>query len=149
MDATAKLIAIAEIKALKARYFLGVDTQDWDLIRREVFLPDISFTLPEFREEAFCSADEVLGMFGEGLGGMHSVHHGPMPIIEVTSETNAKGIWAMEDRIHWGAPSDAKKGPLYLHGFGHYHETYVKTDAGWRIETIRLTRLRRQTANIF
>jgi hypothetical protein len=149
MDATARLIAIAEMKTLKAKYFLGVDMQDWDLIRSEVFIPDVSFTLPEFREKPYRGADKVLGMFGEGLNGMHSVHHGHMPIIEVTSETTAKGIWAMEDRIYWGAPSDTKKGALYLHGFGHYHETYVKSDAGWRIETVKLTRLRRQTANIF
>jgi hypothetical protein len=149
MDATAKLTAIAEIKQLKAKYFLGVDTQDFDLIRDQVFIPDVSFTLPEFRPEPYRGADKVLGMFGEGLGGMHSVHHGHMPIIEITSETTATGIWAMEDRIYWGKPSDAKKGALYLHGFGHYHETYVKTDAGWRIETVRLTRLRRETANIF
>jgi len=149
MDATAKLTAIAEIKQLKARYFLGVDTQDFDLLRREVFADGVTFQFSEFRKEPFVGADEVLAMFGEGLKGKHSVHHGHMPIIEITSETTAKGIWAMEDRIYGGAPDDKVKGALFLHGFGHYHETYVKTDRGWRIETVRLTRLRLQTNNIF
>jgi len=149
MDATAKLTAIAEIKQLKARYFLGVDTQDFDLLRREVFADGVTFQFSEFRKEPFVGADEVLAMFGEGLKGKHSVHHGHMPIIEITSETTAKGIWAMEDRIYGGAPDDKVKGALFLHGFGHYHETYVKTDTGWRIETVRLTRLRLQTNNIF
>jgi len=30
-----------------------------------------------------------------------------------------------------------------MHGFGHYHETYEKTAAGWRIKTMTITRLRR------
>jgi hypothetical protein len=29
-----------------------------------------------------------------------------------------------------------------MHGWGHYHETYVKGDGGWRIQTLTLTRLR-------
>jgi len=30
-----------------------------------------------------------------------------------------------------------------VHGFGHYHDTYVKSsDGGWRIASSRLTRLR-------
>ncbi len=28
-----------------------------------------------------------------------------------------------------------------LHGFGHYHETYVRLDGRWRIRTIRPSRL--------
>jgi len=149
MDATAKLTAIAAIKQLKAKYFLGVDTQDFDLLRSEVFLPGVTFQFSEFRKEPFVGADEVLAMFGEGLKNKHSVHHGHMPIIEPTSETAARGIWAMEDRIYQGAPDSKTKGALWLHGFGHYHETYVKTDEGWRIETVRLTRLHLQTNNIF
>lgn len=149
MDAVAKLTAIAAIKQLKAKYFLGVDTQDFDLLRKEVLHPDVTFQFSEFRKEPFTSADEVLAMFGEGLNGKHSVHHGHMPVIELTSDTTAKGIWAMEDRIYWGAPDDTVKGAMYLHGFGHYHETYVKTEADWRIETVRLTRLHLQTNTIF
>jgi hypothetical protein len=30
-----------------------------------------------------------------------------------------------------------------MHGFGHYHETYEKTDAGWRIKSLTITRLHR------
>ncbi|API58647.1 hypothetical protein BSL82_04410 [Tardibacter chloracetimidivorans] len=66
-----------------------------------------------------------------------SVHHCHMPEIELTSPTTAKAIWAMEDRIQ------LRTGPIKsMHGFGHYHETYIIEDATWRIETLRLTRLR-------
>jgi hypothetical protein len=29
-----------------------------------------------------------------------------------------------------------------MHGYGHYHETYVRLADGWRIKSIRLSRLR-------
>ncbi|MBW8784291.1 MAG: hypothetical protein JF593_06595 [Novosphingobium sp.] len=29
-----------------------------------------------------------------------------------------------------------------LHGFGNYHETYVRLDVGWRLKATQLTRLR-------
>ena len=35
-----RLIAIEEIKRLKARYFYGIDNKDWDLWAREVWAPD-------------------------------------------------------------------------------------------------------------
>lgn len=148
MDDAARLLAIEEISMLKARYFLGVDTQDWDLLRREVFIPEIAFTLPEFREEPYCGQEEVLAMFDLGLIGMASVHHGHMPMIEVTSDTTAKGVWAMEDRIYFADGRAGIDGELQLHGFGHYHETYIKTERGWRIETTKLTRLRKTTRQI-
>lgn len=147
MDATQRLAAIEEIKQLKAKYFLGVDTQDWDLFRREIFVEETSFQLSEFREEPYRGMETVLGMFGEGLAGKYSVHHGHMPIVDITSDTTATGLWAMEDRIYLSGDG-AAQGTLVLHGFGHYRETYVKRDAGWRIETIRLTRLRLETRTV-
>lgn len=148
MDQAARLLAIEEIKMLKAKYFLGIDTQDWDLLRREVLIPEISFTIPEFREQPFCGQDEVFAMFELGLKGMVSVHHGHMPIIEVTSDDTATGIWAMEDRIYWAGSGAVRGSSLQLHGFGHYRETYLKRAEGWRIETILLTRLRKETREI-
>ncbi|MCB2060010.1 MAG: nuclear transport factor 2 family protein [Novosphingobium sp.] len=147
MDATQRLAAIEEIKRLKAKYFLGVDTQDWDLFRREIFVEKTSFQLSEFREEPYHGMEKVLAMFGQGLAGKYSVHHGHMPIIELTSDTTARGLWAMEDRIYLSGDG-AAQGTLVLHGFGHYHETYAKQADGWRIETIRLTRLRLETRTI-
>lgn len=148
MDEAARLLAIEEISMLKARYFLGVDTQDWDLLRNDVLSPDVTFQLSEFREEPYAGVDEVLAMFADGLNGMASVHHGHTPIIEITSETTATGLWAMVDRIYWASGGAGIDNELYLLGFGHYHETYVKRAQGWRIATIRLTRLRRETRSI-
>jgi hypothetical protein len=45
----------------------------------------------------------------------------------------------MEDHLWWPEGSPIQ----HLHGYGHYHETYVKQAPGWRIATLTLTRLRR------
>jgi hypothetical protein len=46
----------------------------------------------------------------------------------------------MEDMLRW--PNG-----MELHGYGHYHETYRKTDGGWRIASTKLTRLRSDFSN--
>lgn len=69
------------------------------------------------------------------LADVVTVHHCHTPEIEVTSPDTATGVWAMEDMLRFGDGSE-------LHGFGHYHETYRRTDEGWRIASSRLTRLR-------
>jgi len=47
----------------------------------------------------------------------------------------------MEDKLRWPEGSPVRT----MHGYGHYHETYERTDDGWRIKTITLTRLRVDT----
>jgi hypothetical protein len=69
-----------------------------------------------------------------------TVHHGHMPEITLLSESTASGIWAMEDKLWWPEGSPL----VHLHGYGHYHETYEKTDGQWRIMTLKLTRLHRE-----
>ncbi len=137
MERAARLLAIEEIKRLKAKYFLGADSKDWALLRGEVLSPDVRFDLPEYRPEPLVGIEEVMDLIRLGLEGLGSVHHGHMPVIEITGETSATGIWAMEDRLY-----HPPGGPLVIHGFGHYYETYEKRAEGWRIATIRLTRLR-------
>jgi len=57
-----------------------------------------------------------------------------MPEITLTSDATATGIWALHDIVIW-------RGGMRLDGFGHYHESYVKDAAGWRIASSKLTRL--------
>jgi hypothetical protein len=135
-----KLLAIEEIKRLKARYFYGFDHKDWDLWRREVFAPDGRLEVPEI-DTVVEGIDNLIEFVTRMAADQTSVHHGHTPDIEILSDTTAKGIWAMEDRLY-----RTKEHPLdgfsYVHGFGHYHERYVKLDAGWRIQSTRLTRIR-------
>lgn len=136
-----KLLAIEEIKRLKARYFYGLDHKDWQLWREEVFAPDAKLLVPEVNFEA-AGIDAILDWVTARTADQVSIHHGHMPDIEISSADTARGVWAMEDRLYRSAAHPMEDGTTYLHGFGHYRETYIRLDAGWRIHTTRLTRLR-------
>ena len=137
-----RLLAIEEIKQVKAKYFYGLDHKDWELWRREVWAADGELHVPEFRAEPFTGWEAVIAYVSEATGDQVSVHHGHMPIIEFASDTQAKVIWAMEDRLYRTKQFPLYDGSTYLHGWGHYRETYEKGAAGWRIKTSQLTRLR-------
>lgn len=141
-----KLLAIEEIKQLKARYFRCLDTKAFDVLHtvfadqstfdfREALRDPIAGTPPPFEEHAPVSGREAIVTYIAGaLQSAVSVHHGHTPEIELTSDITARGIWAMEDVV--------KNGTFSFRGWGHYRETYVLTDQGWRIATSQLTRLR-------
>ena len=144
-----RLAAVEEIKALKARYFRCLDTRDWSGMS-DVFTAD---AVMDMREEMASLVEAGMTVSGEGLiigrdaiipsmstavAPTRTVHHGHMPEIELLSETEATGVWAMEDLILLppGAPKQR------LQGYGHYHETYAREpDGRWRIAKLRLTRL--------
>jgi len=122
------------IKQLKARYFRTMDTKDWDAMRK-VFAADVVVDTTSSGGNVVEGAEEFIAFLRAALQDVVTVHHGHMPEIELTSATTAKGIWAMEDHLKW--PNGRE-----MHGYGHYHETYELVDAGWRIKTLTLTRLR-------
>jgi hypothetical protein len=144
LSATETLIAIESIKQLKARYFRAVDTKDWDGLRglfaggARIGPLDSGLPPSDVRISDVRSTGEWLARVQVTLAGVTSVHHGHMPEIELVSGSEARGIWAMEDLLLF--PSGSV--PAALHGFGHYHETYVRDADGWRIATMRLTRIR-------
>lgn len=142
-----ELLAIEEIKQLKAKYFYGLDHMDWAMWREEVWAPDARLEVPEMGrrvEPRNVLIDWVKAQSADQV----SVHHGHMPIITLTSDTTATGIWAMEDRIYRSKEHPLNGDTAYVLGFGHYHETYVKLDCGWRIQSTRLTRLRTKYVKI-
>jgi hypothetical protein len=129
---------IEAIRQLKARYFRCMDLKDWDGLAA-VFTDDVEIDMRGEGAGVTNSVAEYLPFLRDAIGDVTTVHHGHMPEIELTSSTTASGIWAMEDQLWW-----PPGGPIaHLHGFGHYHETYEKTAEGWRIKTMRLTRLHR------
>jgi hypothetical protein len=141
MNDIERLIAIEDIKQLKARYFYHYDNKNWDSWRDEVWAPDACLEVPEMNariEPREAMIEWVIGTTADQV----SVHHGHTPIIEFTSDTTATGIWAMEDLIWRSKDHPLPGGANYVHGWGHYHERYVKLDIGWRILSTRLSRLR-------
>jgi len=136
-----RLAAIEDIKQAKAWYFYGLDHRDWDIWRNKVWASDGRLEVPEI-EIVVEPLETVIEWVAASTGNQVSVHHGHMPIVEFVSDSEAKVIWAMEDRLYRKPDEPLHDGSTYLHGFGHYHETYVKIAAGWRILSSRLTRLR-------
>src|ERR1700751_6133908 len=110
MDTTDQLAATDEITQLKARYFRGVDTCDGDLVR-SLLAEDCVL---DYRG---CCRDPVTGRdfvpalnvvlrgrpawTSDGMSslGIVSVHQGHNCELEFVSDTSAKGVWSMTDRL--------------------------------------------------
>jgi len=130
------LLAVEAIKQLKARYFLFMDTKRWDEWR-DLFTDDVRVEGGPPHE----GRDAFVDFVRTGLQDVQSAHQGHMPIIEVISETSARGIWAMSDDLLFPAGHPwAGKEPRRC-GYGHYDEEYRRVDGEWKIASMRLTRL--------
>jgi uncharacterized protein (TIGR02246 family) len=128
-----ELMEIERIKQLKARYFRTMDSKDWKGMR-QVFADDVVMDTTESGGNLIEGADEFMDFLEPTLRDTVTVHHGHMPEIEVTSETTARGVWALQDTILW--PNGTR-----MVGYGHYHETYEKVAGQWKIKSSTLTRL--------
>jgi deazaflavin-dependent oxidoreductase (nitroreductase family) len=140
MDSTDALLAIEQIKQLKARYFRLVDTKQWATLE-SLFTPDCTFefasSLPSVGVRGYESAADFVRTVSVRQADTVVSHHGHMPEVTLIDADRALGIWAMEDilqRPAGGIPS--------FHGWGHYHERYSRIDGAWKISAVRLTRLR-------
>jgi len=140
LSAEMKLLEIEAIKQLKARYFRFVDTKQWESLA-ELFTPDAraDYTADAGPDAGLVQGGKQIARFiSDAIGSARTVHHGHMPEIELTGPDTASGIWAMYDFVEF--PS---QGALAgLKGYGHYVETYRKTDRRWHIATLKLERLR-------
>ncbi len=157
MDKLDKLIAIEEIKRLKAQYIRYMDTKNWEKVS-EIWAPDATFDVraggqmdaesEDTRDDKFVREGLVSGrvaimalMQEFAPPGMLSVHIGHTPDIEILSETTAKGIWGLEDTVTWESGVPYKS----LHGYGHWHDTYERVQGRWFKKTSKVTRLRVET----
>ena len=138
------------IKLLKARYFRFLDTKDYDGLDA-IFTDDAvidvrgSTTASNDTKPSVGGLDDGLmtgldlkKFFRTRIAELVTVHHGHMPEITLLSERAATGVWAMEDRI-WFKPGSPSR---MMHGWGHYHESYIRTDETWRISAMRISRIR-------
>jgi len=136
-QAVRRLVAIEEIKRLKARYFRCVDFKQWDEFAT-LFTEDLVIDFPEStsgprtREEFVASARRH---FQDGL----SIHHGHLPEITVHDDDHATAIWPMFDLVEMPHTSAYESHT----GYGHYTEQYRRVAGEWRIARTQLTRVKR------
>jgi hypothetical protein len=132
---------ILAITAVKARYFRFIDTKNWEGLR-SLFTDDADLDYPSLGQ--FDSVDEAVRRLAARLVQAVTIHHGHMPEVELTAPDEAVGIFAMFDRLI-PTPGTVLPGPEHLRhgrqGFGHYTDTFRRGDDGWRISSLKLTRL--------
>lgn len=152
MDQIARIAAEAEIRALKARYWRGVDESDGDLVR-SILSADCVLdyrgccTDPASGTDFFPAMNVVLNGRDSWVSdafrnaGIVSVHQGHQSEITVAADGSASGIWSFTDRFFYpaGAPFAT------LTGYGFYHDTYRIEQGAWKLHTTRITRLRVET----
>ena len=141
MDAATTVLEIDSIKQLKARYCRHLDAKDWHAWLA-VFTDDFVSDTAEAGGAVIVGADDFVAFTRRNIGrsSQPTVHQVHAPEIELLSPTAARGVWALHDVVRL-APG------LNLNGFGHYHETYEKSDGRWRIKSSKLTRLREDIFN--
>jgi hypothetical protein len=151
VDPLQRLIAIEEIKQLKARYFRGVDNKDAKLLAG-CFSPDAVAdyrgcttdprnginAVPTATVEVLNGCDEIAAAVIGAVSKLQTVHHGCCPEITVTSDDTASGIWPMVDHLRMPDNDPVAE----MDGWGYYIETYRRIDRVWKIQTLRLPRLR-------
>ena len=126
---------IEAIKQVQGRFLRAADTQDADLVRTTII------------DDFYC--DTGSGGRGETRGIENfvvristtpalAVHHALMPEIELTSPTTAKGTWA----VHMFAKTPDGSA---IDGYGYYNNTYEKVAGAWRLSTLRLSWLHKET----
>jgi hypothetical protein len=136
--------ARAAIASLKADYFRHIDLQQWDALEA-LFAPGAE---TDFRASTGGDQTELLkhdpaafvASNRHFLAGVTTMHIGSMPRITFEDDDKASGIWSMEDLLWIPAGSALPAGTM--HGWGHYHDRYVRLDRGWKIAATRLSRVR-------
>jgi hypothetical protein len=139
-----QLSDLYEIQRLKARYFRFMDLKMWDQFK-DVFTEDFELfvedtNVPVATTPSIVGRDALIRYLSSYDPPRITIHQGHMPEIDFVDADHATGIWAMYDWVDDPGRRDAH------HGYGHYHEQYVRCpDGRWRISSTHLTRIRVNT----
>jgi uncharacterized protein (TIGR02246 family) len=129
-----QLLDVEAIKQLKARYCICVATEDWKTFE-SLFAEDLQFLTPD--GEVHEPRSGFMAFHKKNLQDtkVWGVVHCYTPIITITGPDSATGIWGMED-VH--IYPDIEGPQVGHHGYGHYHEDYVRLADGWHFKRIRV-----------
>ncbi len=127
----ARLEAIEEIRALKARYLACCDAKD-PAGMRACFV-DGPVKIDYGAVGVFDNADAVVAIFQQIGCHPHMVemHHGVNPQIEITGEATAKARWG----LHYQLINTNDKTLTQLGAY--YDDEYRKTVQGWKISATK------------
>ncbi|KAG0048655.1 hypothetical protein BGZ83_006417 [Gryganskiella cystojenkinii] len=149
IDDVKKLLAIEEIKKLRPHYCRALDEkkfEDW----LNIFTPNAKILAPEVKDRAMpVGAQNIIDWVRDVMEGAATAHHAHAAEITLVNDHEAVGIWALEDNLFWTVERPNTFGAKHhFRGFGHYHDKYTKTAAGWRISEQLLTRVYTQVDGV-
>jgi SnoaL-like domain len=124
------LVALEEIRQLKARRDRYADAHDWEAYQA-LHVPEQFSHNEGF--EPWTSSKEMIENVARLMSDMTTAHHSYDPDIVFDSPTKARGIWAMTD----ASVTKAADGPSWTIGYGYYYETYEKRDGRWLFSSRR------------
>lgn len=124
----ADLQQLEAIKRLKYRYLRCLDQKLWDELAT-CFTADARCSYGDGKYAY--EGREAIMKFLEGsmpstMLTSHRVHH---PEIELTSETTATGVWALDDVVI------ETQHEFTIRGAAFYSDEYVKVDGEWKIRS--------------
>jgi hypothetical protein len=135
-------IEIAEIiRHKKSQYVRYIDTKQWSKFEL-VALPDaeLSFYNPDGsimtlgrKHLLFISIRAFAEYFGKFFDSAQTLHMIGNAEFEMVTSDEVKVIWSMEDQIIISHIAE-------IRGGGYYYETWVKTENGWFLKSLKLER---------
>jgi uncharacterized protein (TIGR02246 family) len=138
-------VEIRAIEQLKYRYVRAVDTHDWDLMA-QCFAEDADVWYGKGMY-AFQGRDNILQFFRSVIiPTFVSSHIALHPEITLLGPAKAKGVWRLQDIVHFTAANpEAKesdiKGGEKMEGAAYYYDDYSKIDGEWVIQTTGYVRI--------
>lgn len=141
MSPLEQLQALEAIRAVKARYCRFLDCKDWEEFAA-LFTPDAVLDVREDTGgDPLVGVEALVAQVRAAVTDARTAHQVHSPEITFAGDDAVDAIWAMQDRVVWAPGKSPIPGTESITGFGHYHEHYVRSVDGWRIATLKLTRL--------
>jgi bile-acid 7alpha-dehydratase len=125
---------IEAIKKLKAKYFRCVDKKLWE--EMETVLTEDAVADYGMGIELLQGRKAIIEFLKKNLDrdSMISVHQGHNPEIEITSDTTARGVWVLNDRLIIQTIAT-------LNGWRYYEDEYVKVNGEWKKKSTKITNI--------
>ena len=125
---------IEAIKKLKAKYFRCVDKKLWE--EMETVLTEDAVADYGMGIELLQGRKEITEFLKKNLDrdSMISVHQGHNPEIEITSDTTARGVWVLNDRLIIQTIAT-------LNGWRYYEDEYVKVNGEWKKKSTKIANI--------
>ncbi|MCP5395237.1 MAG: nuclear transport factor 2 family protein [Sphingomonadaceae bacterium] len=117
-----------DIRTLKHRYFRGIDTADWELVRG-LMCKDVTVDYKGGGYRVMTNGvEETMLMLANAFpSNSLAMHHGHMPEITLTGDDTAEGIWYLEDVFISLERND------HTFGTAIYRDRYRREGGSWKI----------------